>query len=852
MPRVYVKKRRLELEKENPKHASKDREACKLCSLHKRCKTPFIGPYIPETWTGKVLILLEAPTRFEDRRTGKPGSDSQGKLARKYLKRAGYDRHDLARLTVNLCYKPGDKAPGIKQIRACRPFLLWQIEKLKPKVIIGFGKNTLKAIRNLDNVSLVEARGRVQTMPGLTIKVPIYVTLDTANVLAGEYRYRPEILGDLRIIQQKMVRPPVKAIPRQPNRGFDTEYTDKGELTTISVADEFRAMSADENDNVSVWKRVMAALKKTDYLIGHSLPGDIDHLLKLGIARTQWLNGKKIRDSLLLSRMANENKREKGSYSLENLLCTAMKVAPWKTDTQALLKKTGNSRSMTYDQRVERCRLDAWAAVKLAGDAEARVAQQMITSNTIKSSMDEVKRHGALVEFTHQEAMSLHRVGLAGAAIDMKLFYKLGKGWQLEAKKAGDYVTRAAHRHGMKVFSPTNDDDLRKLLYGKMKYPVKWYTKKTRVPKVDKLALKTMLNYPGDKKLINELTHFNEVDKLSSGWFESKSTRKSVKDLIEVMPHRPDLGLLHFWIIPLKARTGRRASGGAADDLQDESRNSQNWPSPARLIIRSRWKNGKIAVVDFRKLEPCITCWVIGDDELLDMFLNQGGYVDLAMDFFEKKIEEDTKEYKMVKGLWLGLTYNMKEGLLAHNLWYGMGIKFSNDWNEHKRLTGKLIKRFFKKYPKLARHIRRQIRTLEAKQQVIAPDGAIRHLPHEGPDSPMFWHLENQAVNYPIQRFASSVTGSALVDYEAALLKEHKISYAEWHNALLHHPYDLPCSPIINEVHDELDQDMHPKYGKRDLELLVHCATRVPTLRKFVPEFDVPLKVKVTVNPTWT
>jgi len=813
--------------------------------------------YAPDSWTGKVLILAAAPTQHEDHRTGRPFTGKSGKYTRQLVKRAGYSKNDIARTYINICHKRGEKDPGIKQIRACRPFLLHTIETLKPKVIIGFGKNALKAIRNADNVSLVEARGKKQDMPGLTINPAIYVTLDPGAVLAGEFRYRAEIMGDLRVIRQKWIKYPVKAIPRQPNVGFDTEYTDKGELTTIAVADAFRAIAADEGDgdHAKSWDKVKKILKKANFLMGHSLPGDIDHLVRLGIRRTQWLNGKKIRDSLLLSRMANENKRERGSYSLENLLCTAMKVRPWKTDTQEILKKTGDSRSMTYEQRVERCRLDAWAAVKLAGDAEARVAQQMITSDTLKAKVSEVEKHGALIQFTHQEAMSLHRVGLAGAAIDMRLLHRLGKGWQLEAKKAGDYLTRAAHRRGLKVFSPTNDNNLRALLYEKIGFPVKWRTPKAHVPKVDKNALKLMLETAEDRadhKLVKELIHFNQVDKLASTWYEAKkSARKSLKDLIELDAKHPGLGLLHFWIIPLKARTGRRTSGGAADDLQEESRNSQNWSPPVRKIIRSRWKDGEIAVVDFRKLEPCITCWVIGDDELLDIFLNRGGYVDLAYDFFGKRIQEDTKEYKMVKGLWLGLTYNMKKNLFANNLW-NMGIKLSNDWKTHVEKTGKLIYRFFKKYPKIKRHIRKQIKTMELKQQVIAPDGGIRHLPHDGPESPMYWHFENQAVNYPIQRMASSVTGSALVDYEAALLKEHKISYADWHYALLDHPFDLPCSPIINEVHDELDQDKHPKYGKRDLELLVHCATSVPTLRKLVPEFDVKLKVKVTVNKTWT
>jgi len=371
---------------------------------------------------------------------------------------------------------------------------------------------------------------------------------------------------------------------------------------------------------------------------------------------------------------------------------------------------------------------------------------------------------------------------------------------------------------------------------------------------VDKLALQSFK--PEDKadaRLIDQLIHFNEVDKLASGWYESKhSKRKSLKDLIKLHPRDKYMGLLHNWIYVLKARTGRRTSGGADEESNTESRNSQNWSPKARRIIRSRWKDGKIAVVDFRKLEPCITSWVIGDDELLDMFLNRGGYVDLANDFLGKKIKEETPEYKMVKSTWLALTYNMKKNLFAKRLWYNLDVKFSSDWDTHVKKTGKLMKRFFKKYPKIKRYINKQIHTLEIRQQVVAPDGAIRHLPHDGPETPLYWHLENQAVNFPIQRMASSVTGSAMIDYEAALLKEHKVSYADWHYALLHHPFDLPCSPIINEVHDELDQDLHPKLGKRDLEMMVHCATKVKSLRAFVPEFDIELKVKVTVGPTWT
>jgi len=620
---------------------------------------------------------------------------------------------------------------------------------------------------------------------------------------------------------------------------------------TLAVADQFRAESADENDAKKTWVKIKKSIKKTEYLHGHSLPGDIDYLVKLGLARAGWLNGRKIRDSFLLARMVDENLTERGSYSLENLICTNLNVAPWKAETQEILKKTGDARKMTYAQRTVRCRLDAWASVRLGGHLEALLAQQMITAGDIKNKLSQVEHHGKFIMLTHQISMTLHRIGLAGAAVNMDRFHKLGKSWQLEAGKARDLIARSAHRYGMKTFSPTNDNDLRTLIYKKMGLPVKFTTPTAHLPQVNKVALEDVKGSTSKAgvRLIEQILHFNEVDKLASTWYESKSARKSLKDLIE--PGPSGLGLLHNWIFALKARTGRRTSGGIDEESHTESRNSQNWSPKARNVIVSRWKKGKIAVVDFRKLEPVITCWIIDDDDLLDIFLNRGGYVDLAKDFFGKVIKEETTEYKLVKSTWLALTYNMKKNLFAKRLWYQLGVQLSSDWDEHVSQAGKMIKRFFKKYPKVKRYIRHQIKLLEKNQQIVAPDGAIRHLPHDGIETPGYWHLENQAVNYPIQHFASSVTGSAMVDYEEALLKEHKISYQEWHTALMDRPFDPPCSVMINEVHDELDNDLHPRSGKRDLALLVHSAEKVSTLRKLVPKFDVPLKVKVTVTDSW-
>jgi len=207
--------------------------------------------------------------------------------------------------------------------------------------------------------------------------------------------------------------------------------------------------------------------------------------------------------------------------------------------------------------------------------------------------------------------------------------------------------------------------------------------------------------------------------------------------------------------------------------------------------------------------------------------------------------------YKATKAFVLGLDYNMKAWKLANDLWYKAKFRFSNDWKTHVKETAKARRRYLKLFNGLYNYIGDRIDEVAQTQQVVSPSGRIRHFPHHGKDSEGWWHIENAAVNQPIQSFASDVTGSAIVDYEQALLKEHRLSYNDWHSALLTEPWNPLCSPVFNEVHDELDLDMHPETGKKDLEILRDCMSNVRTLKRLVPEFNLKLKVDVQVKDTW-
>lgn len=662
----------------------------------------------------------------------------------------------------------------------------------------------------------------------------IYATYHPSAVIEGGFQFEQRILEDLCRFSRPRLKPPVEALPRSKSIGFDTEYAPDGSLLTVGVADSARSLALEVTEKDWL-KRLKPIVKKANVLVGHSVDGDLDHLVKLKLARNDWLAGKNILDSFLLARMSDEN-RGKGGYGLQPLLLSEFNFSDWKAETEKLLKKNPDARLWTPEQRTARCRMDAWATKVLADHYTADGVSPLVT-------------------YTHRIAMALHRVGLAGAAINLKTFHKLGKGWRDEAARLRDSITRFAHRKGMGEFVPTNDEHLRELLYERLELPVYSYTRKDHKAQVDKGTLKRLLKEEGDNKFIDDLLKFNQVDKLASTWYgregDVKGNRKpSVGDLIQPIPGDRKLGLLHFWIFPLRARTGRRASGGG-EEGDPQSRNSQNWPNAARGAVVSRWKNRKIAICDFTRLEVVLVGWRANDEKLLDFFLNGNGYIGVAKEFWGQDVKNDTPLYKATKCIVLGLNYNMGFYKLAMDLWYRNDFRFSDDWKTHVRKTKEARKRYLKMFKGLRRYIRERIQEVTETQQVVSPTGRIRHMPHHGPESEGFWHIENACVNFPIQSFASDVTGSAVIDYEAALLKEHKLSYTDWHSALLEHPWDLPCSPVFNEVHDELDLDLNPKTGKADLELLIDCMQNVRSVKKLVPGFDLKLKVDTQVVEHW-
>lgn len=201
-----------------------------------------------------------------------------------------------------------------------------------------------------------------------------FCTFHPRSVIEGGFQLEERIVEDFGRFGTANLGAPSDECPKAARGsvvGFDTEYDPAANLLTIGVADTEHAAAYEVADKKGI-AQASKVIRGAGTIVGHSVPGDIDYLVRLGLAKEDWLRGENIRDSFLLARMYDEN-RGKGAYGLETLMLSEKNFTEWKSETAALLKKTGNANDWTPVQRMERCRLDAWATCVLAEHFEGKI-----------------------------------------------------------------------------------------------------------------------------------------------------------------------------------------------------------------------------------------------------------------------------------------------------------------------------------------------------------------------------------------------------------------------------------------------------------------------------------------------
>jgi DNA polymerase len=119
--------------------------ACALCAG--RTRSVFGAGHVQADW----MIVADAPDADDDR-TGLPLSGRAGRLLDNMLDaiRLTRDEADASRqvyVTQSVKCRPPDRNPEPAEVACCEPFLLRQIELLRPRIILAMGRVAAQAGR---------------------------------------------------------------------------------------------------------------------------------------------------------------------------------------------------------------------------------------------------------------------------------------------------------------------------------------------------------------------------------------------------------------------------------------------------------------------------------------------------------------------------------------------------------------------------------------------------------------------------------------------------------------------------------------------------------------------------------
>jgi DNA polymerase len=137
---------------------------CKRCKLCKTRKTIVFGTGNPKA---EVVFVGEAPGADEDR-TGEPFVGAAGQLLTKMIEAMGLSRQQVYICNVIKCRPPGNRPPESDEITNCEPFLMAQLDAIKPKVIVTLGKFAAHALLR-ESTPITRLRGSWRTYQGIKL-----------------------------------------------------------------------------------------------------------------------------------------------------------------------------------------------------------------------------------------------------------------------------------------------------------------------------------------------------------------------------------------------------------------------------------------------------------------------------------------------------------------------------------------------------------------------------------------------------------------------------------------------------------------------------------------------------------
>ena len=106
-----------------------------------------------------IMFVGEGPGFHEDKQ-GIPFVGAAGKLLTQLLESAGLSREEIYIANVVKCRPPNNRNPLPEEIETCQPFLLQQVELIKPKLVCSLGNFATQTLMER-KVGITKVRGQL-------------------------------------------------------------------------------------------------------------------------------------------------------------------------------------------------------------------------------------------------------------------------------------------------------------------------------------------------------------------------------------------------------------------------------------------------------------------------------------------------------------------------------------------------------------------------------------------------------------------------------------------------------------------------------------------------------------------
>jgi len=169
---------------------------CRRCKLHPYRRHIVFGTGNPRA---KLVFVGEAPGRDEDLQ-GEPFVGQAGQLLTKIIQSIKLSRDEVYITNIIKCRPPENRNPEPDEISACEPFLIKQIQVIRPELICALGTFAAQTLLKTEE-KISALRGNFHEYQG----IPLMPTYHPAFLLRNPYRKR-EVWEDMKKIRREYDR----------------------------------------------------------------------------------------------------------------------------------------------------------------------------------------------------------------------------------------------------------------------------------------------------------------------------------------------------------------------------------------------------------------------------------------------------------------------------------------------------------------------------------------------------------------------------------------------------------------------------------------------------------------------